>query len=136
MVEEIHMLESKGITEDQNQNNNSKNEACRVGGTHEKQFQCLEMGSSSGINNVEKVISNEEQWNNNIQEKRSKLENEITPNMDATMMGFMPYQRGSVSLTLGLRHGVESVQHQHQQLQQEVELRHQFGENMIHDFVG
>jgi len=136
MVEEIHMLESKGTAEDQNQNN-SKNEACRVGGTQEKQFQGLEMGSSSGINNVEKVITNEEQWINNIQEKRSKLESDqITPNMDSTVMGFMPYQHGSVSLTLGLRHGVESVQQQQQQLQQEVELRHQFGEHMIHDFVG
>lgn len=135
MVEEIHMLESKGTAEAQNQNND-KNEACRVG-THEKQFQCLEMGSSSGNNNVEKVITNEEQWINNIQEKRSKLESDqITPNMDSTVMGFMPYQRGSVSLTLGLRHGVESVQQQQHQLQQEVDLRHQFGEHMIHDFVG
>ncbi|KAL5056104.1 hypothetical protein RYX36_036786 [Vicia faba] len=132
MVEEIHMLESKGTTEAQNQNNN-KNEPCRVG-THERKFQCLEMGSSSsGIHNVEKVITNEEQWNNNIQEKRSKMENEITPNMN---MGFLPYQHGSVSLTLGLRHGVESVQQQHLQ-QQEVELRHhQYGGHMIHDFVG
>ncbi|RHN60701.1 putative transcription factor Homeodomain-TALE-BEL family [Medicago truncatula] len=135
MVEEIHMLESKGTAEAQNQNND-KNEACRVG-THEKQFQCLEMGSSSGINNVEKVITNEEQWINNLQEKSSKLESDqITPNIDSTVMGFMPYQRGSVSLTLGLRHGVESVQQQQQQLQQDVELRHQFGEHMIHDFVG
>lgn len=133
MVEEIHMLESKGTTEAQNQNNNN-NKPCRVG-THERKFQCLEMGSSSsGIHNVEKVITNEEQWNNHIQEKRSKMENEITPNMD---MGFLPYQNGSVSLTLGLRHGVESVQQQQQQqLQQDVELRHQYGGHMIHDFVG
>ncbi|CAK8576202.1 unnamed protein product [Lathyrus sativus] len=124
MVEEIHMLESKGTTEGQNQNNN-KTEPCRVG-THERKFQCLEMGSSSsGIHNVE------EQWNNSIQEKRSKMENEIAPNMD---MGFLPYHNGSVSLTLGLRHGVENVQQQ--QLQQEVELRHQYGGHMIHDFVG
>ncbi|XP_045827915.1 BEL1-like homeodomain protein 8 isoform X2 [Trifolium pratense] len=130
MVEEIHMLESKGTTEVQNQNN-SKNEASNVL-PHEKQFQCLEVGSSSGINNVE----NEEQWNN-IQEKRFKLENDqITSNMDTTVMGFMPYQRGSVSLTLGLRQGVENAQHQQQQLQQEVELRHQYGGHMFHDFVG
>ncbi|XP_004506043.1 BEL1-like homeodomain protein 7 [Cicer arietinum] len=134
MVEEIHMLESKGITE--SENNSTKNEASRgVGrnGMAEKEFQCMEMGSSSstGINNVE---NDKEQWNN-IKEKRSKLENEITENMDTTtvMGGFMPYQRGSVSLTLGLRHGVENVQ---QQLQHEVELRHQFGGHMIHDFVG
>jgi hypothetical protein len=133
MVEEIHMLESKGTTEVQNQNN-SKNEVSNVR-AHEKQFQCLEVGSSSGINNVENV-RHEEQWNN-IQEKRSKLENDqITPNMDTTVMGFMPYQRGSVSLTLGLRHGVENAQHQQQQLQQEVELRHQYGGHMFHDFVG
>lgn len=100
------------------------------------QFQCLGMSSSGGGVNSEGVgfMMGSEQWNNN---------EEKTPNMDGTLMGFVPYRRGgggldvggigSVSLTLGLRHGVEAV---HQQLQQEDQIRRQFGEHMIHDFVG
>ncbi|RDX58515.1 BEL1-like homeodomain protein 8, partial [Mucuna pruriens] len=128
MVEEIHTLETKGGTEGsegRNEKVDDEQGASRVG--PEKQFQCLEMGSCSSAGNEE-----QEQWN---QEKRSKVECQITS--DGTMMGFMPYRRGaleglgSVSLTLGLRHGVEQ-----QQLQQEEELRRQFGGHMIHDFVG
>ncbi|TKY67195.1 hypothetical protein E2542_SST10087 [Spatholobus suberectus] len=100
----------------------------------------MDSGMNSG--NEEHIGMDEEQWN---QEKRSKLECQITttpPSMDGTVMGFMPYRRGglevgglgSVSLTLGLRHGVEGVQQQ--QLQQEEELRRWCGGHMIHDFVG
>ncbi|CAL0332295.1 unnamed protein product [Lupinus luteus] len=104
MVEEIHMLETKGITG----NNTSKNAgtSCTEGGRVDKplskfgmhsipesQFQCNNNAEENGIND-------EEQWS---EEKRSKLEFQ--------MMGFVPYQSegalGSVSLTLGLRHGVE-----------------------------
>ncbi|KAL2989986.1 hypothetical protein AAZX31_11G171200 [Glycine max] len=169
MVEEIHMLETKGVTTEARQHHqtSSKNDqlasasegsnnqpksdnqpAHRFGGAHashshaipEKQFQCLEMGSSSSACNEEQIGMEEDQWN---QEKRSKLDCQITtttPSMDGTVMGFMPYRRsgleglGSVSLTLGLRHGVEGVQQQ--QLQQEEELRRQFGGHMIYDFVG
>ncbi|XP_027908975.1 BEL1-like homeodomain protein 8 isoform X2 [Vigna unguiculata] len=161
MVEEIHMLETKGAAEAHHQGSNKSDQvasACEGSSnqpksdqpvsrfhTHaipEKQFQCLEMGSSSSAGgNEEHIGMNEEQWN---QEKRSKLECQIaaTPNMEGTVMGFMPYRRGalevgglgSVSLTLGLRHSVEGVQQQ--QLQQEEELRRQFGGHMIHDFVG
>ncbi|KAK7262281.1 hypothetical protein RJT34_29847 [Clitoria ternatea] len=168
MVEEIHMLETKGATTETNQKNSSKNDQGVASvsegsnqpkvdhrhpmtkfGMHahadaipERQFQCLEMGScSSAAGNEENNIgmNEEQQWN---QEKRSKLECQITtPSIDGTVIGFMPYRHGglevgglgSVSLTLGLRHGVEGVQ---QQLQQEEELRHQFGGHMIHDFVG
>ncbi|XP_061362530.1 BEL1-like homeodomain protein 8 [Gastrolobium bilobum] len=141
MVEEIHMLETKGITGAHKNSNNYEGTSASEGskfGTHaipEKQFQCLEMGSSSACNEENGI--DEEQWN---QEKRSKLECHITSSMDGTMMGFMPYRHGgfevgglgSVSLTLGLRHGVEGVQHK----QQEEELRPNFGGHMIHDFVG
>lgn len=156
MVEEIHMLETKGTTEPHQQKNEvgasaSEGSSSQLRVDHHqpmKQFHCLEMGSSSSAVNEEKGTDHiEEQWN---QEKRSKLEcGNITPNnMDGTVMGFMPYRRGggglevagglgSVSLTLGLRHGVEGVQHhQQRQLQQEEELRRQFGGHMIHDFVG
>lgn len=149
MVEEIHMLETKGTT-GENQNS-SKNEGTSItgGGTSqprvnkplrnlgmhsipESQFQCMEMGSSIPSNdNAEENGLNEEQWS---QEKRSKLECQMSnSSMDGTLMGFVPYQRGglevgglgSVSLTLGLRHGVEGVQNQ-QQLQEE-QLRRHFG---------
>ena len=160
------MLETKGATEAHQHQTSSKNDQLASAsegsnnqlksdnqpahefGAHalhshaipEKQFQCLEMGSSSLAGNEEQHMGMEEdQWS---QEKRSKLECQIasTPSMDGTVMGFMPYRRsgleglGSVSLTLGLRHGVEGVQQQ--QLQQEEELRRQFGGHMIHDFVG
>ncbi|KAK7341868.1 hypothetical protein VNO80_24809 [Phaseolus coccineus] len=163
MVEEIHMLETKGATEPRQASNKSDQVASASEGSnqpksdhqpvsrfgthasshaiHDNQFQCLEMGSSSSAGNEEHIGMNEVQWN---QEKRSKLECQIasTPNMDGTVMGFMPYRRGglevgglgSVSLTLGLRHSVEGVQQQ--QLQQEEDLRRQFGGHMIHDFVG
>lgn len=148
MVEEIHMLETKSTTETGYNNNtiNERGSSSVSEATHaiaERQFQCLEMGSSSAASGNEEKRTYEEQWN---QEKRSKLECDVEPNMDGTtVIGFMPYRRGggfevgglgSVSLTLGLRHGVEGVQHQQQQLQQEVELRRQFGGHMIHDFVG
>ncbi|KAK7312585.1 hypothetical protein VNO77_36543 [Canavalia gladiata] len=160
MVEEIHMLETKGAAEGKQKGSKNDEGASASEGSNqpkvdnqpvskfgsnahaipEKQFQCLEMGSSSSACNEENIGMGEEQWN---QEKRSKLDCQIaTPSMDGTMMGFMPYRRGglelgglgSVSLTLGLRHGVEGVQQQ--QLHQEEELRHQFGGHMIHDFVG
>ncbi|XP_027346014.1 BEL1-like homeodomain protein 8 [Abrus precatorius] len=164
MVEEIHMLETKGAAE-AHQNTSKNNDQVASAsegsnqpkvdhqpvnkfGTHaharaiaEKQFQCLEMGSSSSAGNEENIGMDGEQWN---EEKRSKLECQIntTPSLDGTVMGFMPYRRGglevggigSVSLTLGLRHGVEGVQQQ--QLHQEDELRRQFGGHMIRDFVG
>ncbi|KAK4286434.1 hypothetical protein QN277_002990 [Acacia crassicarpa] len=165
MVEEIHNLETKGVV-GWNQNEGTTSgaegsgqqamvEATPLGkfGKHgdviipERQFQSLGMSSSSGGGNSEGVgypMGSSEEWN---QEKRSKLEcHQITPNVDGTLMGFVPYRRGggldvgglgSVSLTLGLRHGVEGAQHhQQQQLHQEDQIRRQFGEHMIHDFVG
>ncbi|KAK7257690.1 hypothetical protein RIF29_31843 [Crotalaria pallida] len=142
MVEEIHMLETKDATTvaaNQNQNNSNKNEgtSCASEGSSSRKFE-------------EKGLNEEEQWN---QEKRSRLECGMTSSMDhGTLMGFMPYRHGgvgggglgSVSLTLGLMHGVEDVQYQQQQQQlqqqqqqqQQQQLRPPFGGHMIHDFVG
>ncbi|XP_027343378.1 BEL1-like homeodomain protein 9 [Abrus precatorius] len=149
MVEEIHMLETKVTGPKENSNENVQTTStegdtsqprvdkplskfCGMNPVPENQFPSLEMSSSIATNT-------EEEWS---QEKRSKLECQVTSNIDGTMMGFIPYRRGglevggigSVSLTLGLTHGVEGVQHQ-QQLQEE-HLRHHLGGHMIHDFVG
>ncbi|KAL4389064.1 hypothetical protein AHAS_Ahas03G0007700 [Arachis hypogaea] len=144
MVEEIHMLETKGANQISSNRMGEGNSASNESSNHakvlvdqplaisERQIRCLEMGSSSSsLANDEEV-----QWS---QEKRSKLEC-----MDGTLMGLMPFRGagvgvgaevrglGPVSLTLELRHGVEGSQQQ----QQEEQLRHHFGGHMIHDFVG
>ncbi|RZB76370.1 BEL1-like homeodomain protein 4 [Glycine soja] len=155
MVEEIHTLETKATSSKGNCGKNEGTSSGTEGDTShpralsnigmnsipENQFQGMDMGSSIIAANAEESGLNSEQWS---QEKRSKLECQMTTsNMDGTLMGFVPYRRGggievgglgSVSLTLGLRHGVEGVQHQ-QQLQEE-QLRHHLGGHMIHDFVG
>lgn len=168
MVEEIHNLETKGSTGGNQNEGTSGTEGTsqqamvdleplnKFGsskhgdgdGIPEKQFHCLEMSSSGGGNSEGEGFISAEQWNQ--QEKRSKLEcHQIPPNLDGTLMGFVPYRRGGgggasgldvaglgpVSLTLGLRHGVEGVQHQQQHLQEQ-QLRRHFGEHMIHDLVG
>ncbi|KAL9322749.1 hypothetical protein ACSQ67_010802 [Phaseolus vulgaris] len=153
MVEEIHMLETKATGTKEKSGRHEGTSSGPEGDTSqprvdmplsnigmnsipENRFEGMEMESS----NAEESGLNEEQWS---QEKRSKLECQMTSNtMDGTLMGFVPYRRGglevgglgSVSLTLGLRHGVEGVQHP-QQLQEE-QLRHHLGGHMIHDFVG
>lgn len=136
MVEEIHMLETKGMTGDHiNDNQNSS----KIEGPS-----AVESGVNNQIQEVEELDGAEE-WNG---EKRCKVQCEIRSSMDGTLMStFVPYRRGeteldvgevgSVSLTLGLRHGVEGQQqlleedqHQHQQ------HRRYFGGQMIDDFVG
>lgn len=155
MVEEIHMLETKGLAEvDQSPNKRDGNSATE--GTSRpsndqasnklvtnmmpnKQLECSSARSSAG--NMD-GSSGEELSN---QEKRSRLECQDPTSVDGALAGFVPYQRsglevgglGAVSLTLGLRHGVESAQQQQQQFrQQEDQLRRQLGGQMIHDFVG
>ncbi|KAG4961241.1 hypothetical protein JHK87_037874 [Glycine soja] len=152
MVEEIHTLETKATGSKDNCGINEGTSSATGGDTShpralgniglnsipETQFQGIDMGSSIAANAEESGL-NPEQWS---QEKRSKLECQVTSTMDGTLMGFVPYRHGgvevgglgSVSLTLGLRHGVEGVQNQ-QQLQEE-QLRHDVGGHMIHEFVG
>ncbi|XP_048324369.1 BEL1-like homeodomain protein 8 isoform X2 [Ziziphus jujuba] len=159
MVEEIHMLETKGLAEvgqspgkrDGNsategtsrQSNDQTSNRLVTNMMPKKQLECSSTLSSVGIMDC----SSGEQVNN--QEKRSRLECQDPTSVAGALAGFVPYQRsglevgglGAVSLTLGLRHGVESAQQQHnhhqQQLrQQEDQLRRQLGGQMIHDFVG
>ncbi|KAK7272166.1 hypothetical protein RJT34_28599 [Clitoria ternatea] len=153
MVEEIHMLETKATGSSKNEGTcgtmgvgtsqaRVENPLSKYGvnSIPENQFQSMEMGSSMA--DEESGLNTERYWS---QEKRSKLECHMSSsNSDgAAFMGFVPYRSdggievgglGSVSLTLGLRHGVEGVQHQ-QQLQEE-QLRRHLGGHMIHDFVG
>ncbi|XP_035541369.1 uncharacterized protein LOC108990328 isoform X2 [Juglans regia] len=132
MVEEIHMLETKGMAE--SNQIPSKNDESSAAAAAEGTGSFLRAGHGLSA----------EQWN---QEKRSKMECPIPTTMDGTLMGFVPYQQngveiggvGAVSLTLGLRHDAENAQHRQQQQQQEDQqqlLRREFGGGMIHDFVG
>lgn len=156
MVEEVHMLETKGLAErDQNsgkkdwksigegvsqRDGNQPSNKPSVNAMSDEQLECRGMCPSAGTGDE----LGAEQWN---QEKRSRVECQIPGSMDGSLMGFVPYQRsgveigglGAVSLTLGLRHSVETAQqqqHQQQLQQQEDQLRRQFGGQMIHDFVG
>ncbi|XP_021676415.2 uncharacterized protein LOC110661896 [Hevea brasiliensis] len=149
MVEDMHMLETKGWAENRTCVNNLEGK-CPEGTSqpsHEqppnntgpssilnKQLE----GTGSSAGSGEKLDAG--QWS---QEKRTRMEVHGNTSMDGSVMNFLPYQRtgidigglGAVSLTLGLRHGVENAQQQ--QLQQhEDQLRRQFGGQMIHDFVG
>ncbi|KAK1588344.1 hypothetical protein Q3G72_022354 [Acer saccharum] len=157
MVEEIHMLETKGTAETNQNSSKSDGKSTASEGTgrssgdqpmnklgissmSDEHLDYSGIGSSAG---TDEGLIGAEQWN---QEKRSRVECQVTTNMDRSFMRFMPYQRGglevgglgAVSLTLGLRHGVESSQQQQQQQQQtdHHQLRQQLGGQMIHDFVG
>lgn len=137
MVEEIHTLDKNTTNTSENY---SKNEG--TSGTKGSSSQ-VRVSKSMNKLNMHSIPENQyqgiEEWS---REKRSKIEYQMSSSMDGngTVMSFLPYRSGgaegrgigSVSLTLGLRHGVEGVQ---QQLQEE-QLRHHFGGQMIHDFVG
>ncbi|CAK8536218.1 unnamed protein product [Lathyrus sativus] len=155
MVEEVHMLDKKTTGTNENSNQNEGTSGTEGGSCNqpkmdktvngffmhsipENQIQDMEFGSSIDRSADESAIKEAEQWR---EEKRSKLECEMSSRMDGTLMDFLPYRHsghdvggslGSVSLTLGLRHGVEGVQ------PQEVQFRHHhhLGGQMIHDFVG
>ncbi|XP_038895100.1 uncharacterized protein LOC120083414 [Benincasa hispida] len=162
MVEEIHMLETKGMAEMNNKSHDTRDGSSTLENTagwtsNEHQplknhgvanemashhLQCLGIDSSSGDRN--ELGSRDQQWD---QGKQSKLDNGVQSNMEGELMGFMPYQAsaaevgglGAVSLTLGLRHRVESAHHQqqrHQLQQQDDQLIRHYGSEMIHDFVG
>ena len=128
MVEEIHMLETKSMAE---MNNKGHVTIENTAGWTSSEQQPLK---SHGV--VNEITS---QWD---QGKPSKLDNGVQSNTEGELMGFVPYRAstvdvggvGAVSLTLGLRHRVESAHHQQQQ-QDEQLLRH-YGSEMIHDFVG
>ncbi|GLU11842.1 hypothetical protein SLE2022_285620 [Rubroshorea leprosula] len=159
MVEEIHMLESKGLA-GANQINSGKTDTNSTGeGTRRQNTDdhaifkppINDMSNRqlvSSISDMHHMVSTRDacadQWN---QEKRSRDEFNVPTrrSMDGSLIGFVPYQRGqldigghgAVSLTLGLRHGVDSSRQQQQQQeqfhQQEDQLRRQFGGQMIHN---
>ncbi|XP_040992696.1 uncharacterized protein LOC121239506 isoform X1 [Juglans microcarpa x Juglans regia] len=156
MVEEIHMLETKGMAESNQILSKNDESSAAEGSRHpdrdihqlsnnpslnttpNTQFECLGTGSFLSAGHGLSA----EQWN---REKRSKMECQIPTSMDGTLMGFVPYQQngveiggvGAVSLTLGLRHDAENAQHrQQQQEDQQQLLRREFGGGVIHDFVG
>ncbi|XP_004139440.2 uncharacterized protein LOC101214235 [Cucumis sativus] len=162
MVEEIHMLETKGMEETNNKSHGTRDGSSTLENTagwtsNEHQplknqgvanemsthhLQCFGVDSTSGDQNG--LGSSAQPWD---QGKQSKLNNGIQSNMERELTGFMPYQAsasevgglGAVSLTLGLRHRVESAHHQqqrHQLQQQDDQLIRHYGSEMIHDFVG
>lgn len=100
-----------------------------------KQLECSGIGSSGSSGEQ----LDEEQWSEG---KRSRVEFQVPTTMDGSLMNFLPYQRsgidngGAVSLTLGLRQGIESAQHQIQLQQHNGQFKQSFGGQMIHDFVG
>ncbi|GMI81872.1 hypothetical protein HRI_001856500 [Hibiscus trionum] len=133
MVEEIHMLESKGLAEANLNLNKSDGVRISEGRRNcwpndeqsDKQVACSDMLVADIAGDAHDV----EHWSH---EKRSRMDFHTPTNMEGSLMGYAPYENGgigAVSLTLGLRHGVESAQ-------QQDHLRRQFGGQLIHDFAG
>lgn len=142
MVEEIHMLETRGGSHEAgqdpiNKDGNSANEgtSSRPNNDHQLSMNMMPDGQLECSGDAEQQ---------NQEMKRSRLECQVPSSMDGGLMGFVPYQRGgfeagglgAVSLTLGLRHGVESAQQQQQLQQQEDQLRRQLGGQVVRDYVG
>ncbi|KAL5994581.1 hypothetical protein ACLOJK_024634 [Asimina triloba] len=147
MVEEIHMLETKGSADmDLNSiKRDGKHSAENVERANDRQqrskltieaaFNKQSDQSVAGPANNIVELRNSDQWH---QDKRSRMADgcQMPAGVDGGLIGFLPYQGGiesigglgAVSLTLGLRHSAESLQQQQQQQQ----LRH-FG---VHDFTG
>ncbi|BBH04993.1 Plant homeobox family protein [Prunus dulcis] len=145
MVEEIHMLETRGGSVEASQDTTKKDGNSLTEGTSSRPDTEHQLGINNMMHDRQLECSgDEEQQYQEI--KRSRIEGQVPSSMDGGLMGFVPYQRsglevgglGAVSLTLGLRHGVESAQQQQQQQlqQQEDQLRRQLGSQMIRDFVG
>ncbi|KAE8674585.1 Detected protein of unknown function [Hibiscus syriacus] len=158
MVEEIHMLESKGLAESNQSSSKidakstssirpnedlSINSSC-TNATPCKQLACSDMAAVGTTGDAHDV----ERW---YYEKRSSMDFRIPTSLDGAMMSFAPYEQsrlemgglGAVSLTLGLRHGIESAQvlqphpQQYQLHEDQDQLRLQFGGGqMVNDFVG
>ncbi|KAK1357416.1 BEL1-like homeodomain protein 8 [Heracleum sosnowskyi] len=138
MVEEIHVLETKGSAESSSHTGKPDCNAASEYTTNQYDTQPINKPCGNDHSRSRDMTS-AGVWN---QEKRSRLECQIPAGMDAgSLMSFLPYQRGelevgsglgAVSLTLGLRQSAESGQHQQQQDQ----YQQHFGGHMIHDFVG
>ncbi|XP_068646418.1 uncharacterized protein [Aristolochia californica] len=154
MVEEIHMLETKGSGEmDLNRVKIDGKAAAKEAGRtsmlnqpHEPAGAAIALEQANCSNAVtldnSQNKSNLDQWH---REKRSKMEEcQMSATMESGMMDFMPYPSGmeiigpgAVSLTLGLRHSAENMQQQQQQLQQQQEQQlRQLRGHLVHDFTG
>ncbi|XVF05709.1 hypothetical protein REPUB_Repub05bG0195800 [Reevesia pubescens] len=155
MVEEIHMLESKGLTEGYHNSSKSDGKPTSEGGSrrpnedHSINRSCINEMSDKQLACSDMLVAgiagdarHAEHWNH---EKRSRMDFHIPTSMEGSLVGLAPYQQsrlemgglGAVSLTLGLRHGVENAQQHQQQYQRpEDQQRRQFGGQMIHDFAG
>ncbi|MBA0794842.1 hypothetical protein Gohar_019127, partial [Gossypium harknessii] len=158
MVEEIHMLESKGLAE--NNLNSSKTTEAKYSSTNRpnedqpidrscinatsmEQLTCSDMAVAETTGDAHDA----ERW---FHDKPLRMDFRIPTSMEGSLLSFAPYEQsrlemgglGAVSLTLGLRHGAETAQaqqHQHRQEQyqsQEDQLQRPFGGQMVHDFVG
>ncbi|KAH9606377.1 hypothetical protein KSS87_017281 [Heliosperma pusillum] len=139
MVEEIHMLETKGTTCSTPVSNHrqaavSHKPVCKP---TVNAIDCLE---SSSYMEETRGGSHTEQ----LHLKGSRIEShQIPASMDESFLGFLPYQRrglelgglGAVSLTLGLRHGSETNHQQQLQHQFQQQGMH-FGGHVLHDFTG
>ncbi|XP_022875329.1 BEL1-like homeodomain protein 9 [Olea europaea var. sylvestris] len=149
MVEEIHMLETKGMTETGLNASKTDGKSPTEGSAQLKGIQSINTRGINAASDKQMDCSrtspsecqgdglSAELWN---QEKRSRVEYHIPDSMDGSFMGFVPYHQGgleigglgAVSLTLGLRQSAESAQ----QMQPEHHLRQHIGGQIIHDFVG
>lgn len=144
MVEEIHMLETKGMAEAggllTNTGKATNNESRDQANDASQSTNRFRMISSNAIPYKQVECSSEQDggrlnanvWN---QEKRSRIEyhHHIPPGVHGSLVGLAPSHRsgvdqmggmGSVSLTLGLRQSAENGQ------------RPYFGGQIIRDFVG
>ncbi|KAG6538518.1 BEL1-like homeodomain protein 8 [Zingiber officinale] len=142
MIEEIHMLETKGMGGmDLNSTNPRSAKSMTDDGTcsaSNSKLQPQHIGGPISCTSMDPVFNNEscrnlEPWQG---DKRSRVEEcEMLAGMDDGLMSFATYQRAmdiggieAVSLTLGLKH--EGGQQNPQQ-----QMR-PFGTQMFHDFVG
>ncbi|KAL2488704.1 BEL1-like homeodomain protein 9 [Forsythia ovata] len=147
MVEEIHMLETKGMTETGSNAAKTDGKPPSEGSAQSNGIQSLNSLGITAVSNKQMDCSristsvcqgdelSADLWN---QEKRSRVEFQIPASLDGSFMDYVPYHRsgleigglGAVSLTLGLRQSAESAQ----QLQPEHHLRQHIGGQIIHDF--
>ncbi|KAM0996618.1 hypothetical protein ACFX2I_006557 [Malus domestica] len=142
MVEEIHMLETRGGSHEAVQDPINKDENSANEGTSSRPNNDHQLSMTMMPDRQLECSGDAEQQNQEM--KRSRLECQVPSSMDGGLMGFVPYQRGgfeagglgAVSLTLGLRHGVESAQQQQHLQQQEDQLRRQLGGQVVRDYVG
>lgn len=111
MVEEIHMLETKGLAEKD---------------LNSKQLECSSMPSSDDA----------QEWS---QDKRSTTIEPFTQLSSSETISPYPYETndigglGPVSLTLGLRHTADTTQQRQQSQVPDQHLRQRFGGQMIYD---